>query len=141
MMWSAYTMPGVVPFVALTLVAGLVMAPLRALNGDRQRLSHDWSGISLAAVIVAGAAALIAFAGSEDGYFFPEPKTYWEFGGVGGRVVVPVAVTIASVAFLLIVVSLLMPSRSRALRALSSGVAFLACGALLAGFFAIGVGH
>ena len=109
-MWSAYTMPGVVPFVALTLLAGLVMAPLRALCGDQQRLSHDWSGVSLATVVLAGAAALVAFA-------------------------------IAAVAFLLIVVSLVMPSRSRALRALSSGVAFLACGALLAGFFAIGVGH
>ena len=75
MSWPAYTMPGVLPLVFVALSVGLIIAPLRAFSREYSAVSRPWSGVSLAGIVVVGATALVVFAGSDDGYFFPQPKT------------------------------------------------------------------
>ncbi len=141
MSWPAYTMPGVLPLVFVALSVGLIIAPLRAFSREYSAVSRPWSGVSLAGIVIVGATALVVFAGSDDGYFFPQPKTYWEFGGTGGRTLVPLALAAAVVAVVALGASHFARSPSRSLRVTSSLLACVAFGALIVGFVAIGTGH
>lgn len=137
--WPAYTVPGVVPFVALALVAGVVLAGIRAgVNAHSPRATS--LGASLIAVLVVGIGGLVAFAGSDDSYFSP-PRTYWEFGGTEGRTVVPAAIAVATVATLAVTAELIGASRRHAFRVATSILAGVACLGLVIGFMAIGTGH
>ncbi len=93
-------------------------------------------GVALAV----GAIRLIAFARSDDGYFRPAPKTYWEFGGTGGRpaVIASIILTVAVVVGLLIVVGV---QRRRLHPAVILGLGGITVLAQLVASIALRIGH
>ena len=72
---------------------------------------------------------------------FHDTDPYWEFGGTGGRTLVPLALAAAVVAVVALGASHFARSPSRSLRVTSSLLACVAFGALIVGFVAIGTGH
>ena len=96
--------------------------------------------ITVDVVLTIGAVRLIAFSGSNDGYFTPEPTTYWEFGGTGGRpaVIASIILTAAVVVGLLIVVGV---QRRRLHPAVMLGLAAITVLGQFVASIALRIGH
>ncbi len=141
MIAAAYAVPGWLATGAVVALLLGALGGLMALVAPPGRLRHTPRlDLAFAALLTGGAGWGIAHAGSVDGYFTPQARTYWQWGGTS-RTPLVLGLAVAGLALVLLALGRRGWPASAALHRAALVTSGAACGLLLVGVAALSVGR